>query len=155
GGTRPEPSRHDLAEALREVLAGQAVSIAETPVDGCLITAPTASVTDGPALTYHRDIAPMLFRHCSPCPRPDTAAPISLLTYADAGAHAEMRSEVVQDGRMPPWSAHPKHGTFQNDPSLTKAEKGVLVRWVRSGRPEGDPKDAPSPPEFSTSKWRI
>lgn len=155
GGTRPEPSRHDLAEALREALAGQPVSLAETLVDGCLITAPPAPPTDAPIPTFYRDVAPVLFRHCSRCHRPDAAAPFSLFTCADATAQAEMIAEVVIDQRMPPWSAHSKPGTFQNDPSLTQAERDTLVRWVRTGRVAGNPEDAPAPPEPPTSKWRI
>jgi len=37
GVSRPEPSRHDLAEALRSVLAGQPVELARTEAVGCSI----------------------------------------------------------------------------------------------------------------------
>ncbi len=155
GGARPEPTRRDLEEALQEVLAGRVVSVAETPVDGCLITAPEPLTTDRPAPTFHKHVAPILNRRCVNCHRPSTAAPFSLLSFKDAAAQAEMLAEVVLDQRMPPWYAHAKHGKFQNDPSLTRNERDTLVRWVRSGRAEGNPQDAPAAPEFATSKWRI
>ncbi len=155
GGSRPEPTRRDLEEALNDVLAGREVSVAQTPVDGCLITAPEPFAADRPAPTFHKDVAPILNKRCVVCHRADAAAPFALLSFADAAAHAEMLAEVVVDQRMPPWYAHAKPGTFQNDPSLTRAERETLVRWVRSGRGEGDPKDAPAPPELPTSKWRI
>ena len=66
-----------------------------------------------------------------------------------------MLAEVVIDQRMPPWYANPKHGSFQNDPSLTQAERETIVRWVRSGRAEGNPADALPLPDPPTSKWRI
>lgn len=156
GGSRPEPTRRDLEEALNDVLADRAVSVAQTPVDGCLITAPEPLASDNsPAPTFHKDVAPILNKRCVTCHRADAAAPFSLLSFSDAAAHAEMLAEVVIDQRMPPWYAQAKSGTFQNDPSLTRAERDTLVRWVRSGRGEGDPKDAPPPPNLPTSKWRI
>jgi thiol-disulfide isomerase/thioredoxin len=155
GGSRPEPTRRDLDEALQEVLAGRAVSVAETPVDGCLITAPEHIAADRPVPTFHKDVAPILNRRCVSCHRPGTAAPFSLLSFSDATAQAEMLAEVVVDQRMPPWFANSKHGKFQNDPSLTRTERETLVRWVRSGRAEGNPQDAPAAPELSKSKWRI
>lgn len=155
GGARPEPTRRDLEEALRELLAGQPVSVATTTVDGCLITSPEPLATNGPAPTFHKEVAPILSRRCVNCHRPGTAAPFSLLDHKDAAANAEMIAEVVVDQRMPPWFANPKHGKFQNDPSLTRDERDTLVRWVRTGRAVGDPNDAPPSPKFNDSKWRI
>src|SRR5688572_17520429 len=34
-------------------------------------------------LTFTKDIAPIVFTHCSGCHRPGQAAPFSLLTFAD------------------------------------------------------------------------
>ena len=155
GGTRPEPTRRDLEEAIREVLQGDAVSVAETPVDGCLIESPPPVAANLPAPTYHRDVAPILQRRCVVCHIPGTAAPFSLQTFDEAASHAEMMAEVAVDQTMPPWYANPRHGKFQNDPSLTKAERDTLIRWVRSGRAEGDrPESAPAKPA-TPPRWRI
>lgn len=154
GGARPEPTRHDLAEALREILAGQAVSAPQTAVDGCAIESPPAPTTQ-PVVTYHRDVAPILNRRCTNCHTAGTAAPFKLETYAEAIAHAEMMAEVVVDQTMPPWYANPRHGKFQNDPSLTSAERDTLVRWVKSGRAEGDAADSAELKPAKSSKWRI
>ncbi|MDB5386655.1 MAG: thiol-disulfide isomerase-like thioredoxin [Planctomycetaceae bacterium] len=155
GGARPEPSRRDLEEALNDVLENREVRVSQTTVDGCLITTPAIVSKSEPIPTFHQDIAPILQQRCVSCHRPNTAAPFSLLTFADAQAQAEMLAEVVVDQRMPPWYANPKHGTFQNDPSLSKAERDTLVRWVRTGRIEGKPPETPVNSELSTSKWRI
>lgn len=155
GGARPEPSRRDLELALEDVLAGRPVAVAETPVDGCLITRPTPSSTDKPPPTFHADVQPILARRCGNCHREGTAAPFALATYADAAANAEMIAEVVLDQRMPPWYAHSAHGTFQNDPSLTPAERDTLVRWARSDRPAGEPQGTPEPVAAPSSGWRI
>lgn len=155
GGAKPEPTRRDLEEALRELLGGKPVSVATTTVDGCAITSPEPIDLKSPVPTFSRDIAPILNRRCVNCHRPGTAAPFALLEFKDAAANAEMIAEVVTDQRMPPWYANPKHGKFQNDPSLTRDERDTLVRWVRTGRTAGDPNDAPPAPKFDDSKWRI
>ena len=155
GGARPEPTRRDLEEALRELLTGNEISVATTTVDGCLVTAPEPLAVDRPAPAFHKEVAPILNRRCVNCHRPGTAAPFSLLNYKDAAANAEMLAEVVIDQRMPPWFANPKHGKFQNDPSLTREERDTLVRWVRTGRTAGDSRDAQPAPKFDAFKWRI
>lgn len=138
GGTRPEPSRKDLNIALQQLLAGEAVEVSETAVDGCEITPPAPLNTAGIALPeYHRDIAPLLNRKCNHCHRFGTAAPFSLQTLADVSANASMIGSVVQNETMPPWYASSRHGRFQNDPSLTVDEKSMLLRWINNGRPEG------------------
>lgn len=155
GGSRPEPSRHDLQEALEDLLAGRPVAVPETPVDGCLVTAPMKPDPGAPIPAFHQDIAPILHRRCVSCHRPGTAAPFPLMTYEQVTAQAEMVAEVVRDERMPPWYAHSKHGTFQNDPSLTKDERTTLLRWVDSGRLQGRPGDSPPSLETEAPEWRI
>jgi hypothetical protein len=155
GGTRPEPTRRDLEEALQEVLDGRAVTVAETPVDGCPITKPMSFDKNEAAPTFYRDVAPILYKRCVSCHHSGTAAPFALLTYSDVLAQAEMMAEVVRDERMPPWFANSRHGTFQNDPSLSRLERETLMTWVASGRVEGDPEDGPAIPSFPDSKWRI
>ena len=81
GGALPAPRRHDLAEALEELLAGRDISVATTPVDGCLITRPNDDVS-ARSVTYHRDVAPIVEKSCVSCHQPGTAAPFSLQTYA-------------------------------------------------------------------------
>ncbi len=155
GGTRPEPTRRDLEEALNELLEDRTVSVAETPTDGCLIQIPDSSFDDRPALTFYKDVAPILNQRCVGCHRPEASAPFALTTFLETASHAEMLVEVVADQRMPPWYANPKHGTFQNDTSLSRDEREVLIRWVKCGCREGDPQDAPPDPESPKSKWRI
>lgn len=155
GGSRAAPTRRDLEQAILEVLEGTAVSVAETTVDGCLITAYEPLAEDAPAPTFHKDVAPIIYQRCVQCHRENAAGPFPLTSYAEVKSHAEMIAEVVADQTMPPWFANSKHGKFQNDPSLSREERDTVVAWVRSGRKEGDPSDAPTPPEFPSSAWRI
>jgi len=164
GGSRPEPTRKDLEEALRQLLSGEPITVTETPVDGCEITHP-APLNSGDAngLEYHHDIEPLLDRKCNNCHHPGTAAPFSLRTFAEVSANAAMIARVVQDETMPPWFASARHGKFQNDPSLTRNEKTTLLRWINAGCREGDPSAAESHEYLHTDSaaadssdgWRI
>jgi hypothetical protein len=154
GVTRKEPTRHDLKEALEEVLAGKKVSVPETPVDGCLITRSDLPRPEKP-VTYAEDVAPILMKHCARCHRPGAGAPFSLVTYEQTRSRGKMIAEVVREGRMPPWFAAPGHGRFANDPSLTARERELVQQWVAGGRMPGDLKKAPEPPPARTEKWGI
>jgi hypothetical protein len=107
-----------------------------------------------PEVTFHRDVEPVLQKHCQGCHRPGEAAPFSLLTYKDARPWARAIREAVQSRKMPPWFADPAHGRFDNDRRLRPAEIATIASWVDAGAPEGDPADAPSPVRF-TNDWKI
>ena len=59
-----------------------------------------------------------------------------------------MIREVVDEKRMPPWHADPKHtGKFSNDRSLAKEDTRHAAGWIDQGCPQGDDKDLPAPGE--------
>ena len=149
---RDEPRRHDLREALDELIAGKKVSVPETELAGCLIS-PVAKDNKGD-ITYGKHVAPLLQKHCTECHHPGTAAPFSLLTYDDAVNWAAMIREVVLMRTMPPWHADPRFGHFANERRLAQDEIEVLTAWVAAGTPRGDRKDMPPVPEY-TEGWRI
>ena len=152
GRRRSEPSRHDLVEAIEELLNGQSVSVDETPVAGCFIDRdPAGEVSE---LTYNRDIAPILARHCMECHRPGQIGPFSLSGYDDAVAWADTIGERMSEGAMPPWHADPAHGKFANERRLSDAEKQTLLAWIDSDRAEGDSADLMPLPEFAAD-WTI
>src|SRR6516162_4880254 len=150
---RPQAKRHDLAEALKEVLAGKKVTVAKTPVAGCVIARKTTPKKEGP-VTYAKDISRILQKNCQDCHRPGQIGPMSLLTYRDARAWSETIKEVVTDRRMPPWYADPRYGHFSNDRSLPAKEREALLAWVDQGMPKGDDKDLP-PPRVFPEVWKI
>lgn len=154
GGVKPNRGREDLKEAIEDVLAGRDVRVAETPVDGCLITfqdVPTLDYT----VTFAEHIAPILQQHCQECHHENTSAPFNLLTYEDVSSQGEMIAEVVREKRMPPCYSAAEHGTFINHREMTAEEIARVINWVNSGMKQGDPSKAPRPIEFSSSKWRI
>lgn len=149
---REKAEREDLKIAATELLDGKPVSVPVTAVEGCLISrAKTASTA---AVTFHKDVEPILQQRCQECHHAGTAAPFSLLTYDDAVNWSAMIKEVVQERRMPPWHADPRYSHFSNDRSLTAAQMKTLTAWVDQGTVEGKADEAPPAKEFAEG-WRI
>ncbi len=153
GIKRSEPTRRDLFEALEDTLAGKPVRVAKTDVAGCIISR-TVKPKDEGSVTFTRDVAPIVQNHCQECHRPSQVGPMSLLTYEDALSWSAMIREVVEEKRMPPWHADPKHGKFANDRSLSEKDRTTLLSWIDQKCPKGDPKDMPKPKTFAEG-WRI
>ena len=106
------------------------------------------------ALTFSKDVAPILQKHCQQCHRPGEIAPMSLLTYSDARPWAKAIRQAVMTKKMPPWFADSRYGHFSNNISLAPAEIATLVSWVDGGATEGNPSDLPSPVAFADG-WSI
>jgi peroxiredoxin/mono/diheme cytochrome c family protein len=153
GIKRSQPRRRDLAVALEELLAGRPISRPRTTAVGCRIGRAPRAQPQG-EITYARQISRILQKRCVECHRPGEAAPFPLTDYKEAAGWAAMIREVIQEGRMPPWSAESRHGEFRNDPRLTEAEKRLIFQWIDNGCPEGDPADLPASASF-VKGWRI
>ena len=153
GFHRDTARRSDLEQAVQEILAGKAVSIPQTQVEGCKITRQSRRERTRPT-TYAQDAAAILHQRCAGCHHPDTAAPFSLLTYQDAKQRAEMIREVVADRSMPPWDADARFGNFQNDLRLPQHEIDTLLAWIDEGEPLGEESDLADPPKF-VAGWQI
>ena len=84
------------------------------------------------------------------CHRPNTFAPMSLLTYEEARPWAKSIKQKVVAREMPPWYIDKNVGihNFKNDVSLTDQEIATLVKWADNGAPKGNPADMPPPRKF-------
>lgn len=150
---KPAADRNDLQKALDELLSSKPVSVPETEAIGCLIGRDREPAAH-PAVTYTKDVAPILNKRCVVCHRPNQIAPFALTSYQEAVGWADMIAEVTEINRMPPWHADPKYGSFLNDARLSGEEKHVLAQWAAIGAPEGAPKELPVPPTLADG-WMI
>ena len=103
---------------------------------------------DSTAVTFNKDVLPVLQKNCQSCHRPGEIAPMSFLTYKDARPWAKAIKAAVVSRKMPPWFADPKYGHFANDRTLSDSTISTLVAWADNGALEGDAKDAPPPVTF-------
>jgi hypothetical protein len=108
--------------------------------------------------TFTRDIAPIFQEKCQNCHRKGEMAPMSLVTYDESRPWAKAIKERVVTRQMPPWHLDKTVGIkdFQNDISLSDGQIAMIVRWVDSGAPQGDPKDMPAPKEWPNNDgWQL
>lgn len=150
---RQAATSHDLLDAMLALAAGREIESPVTEPIGCLFER-RGSVSEDGAVTYTRDIAPILFANCAECHRPGEVAPFSLLSYADAAKRAEWISEVTRKRLMPPWRAEIGHGHFLDERQLTEKEIALIDTWAAAGAPKGDEADLPPTPQFA-SGWRL
>jgi hypothetical protein len=115
-----------------------------------------------PAVTFARDIAPILQRSCQNCHRPDGVAPMPLVTYEEVRPWARAIKQRTglgpRPGVMPPWYIEKNVGIqhYKHDPSLSDEEVARIARWVDTGAPLGNPSDLPPPRTFQDdSVWTI
>jgi hypothetical protein len=110
----------------------------------------SAQAADKSAPTFTKDIAPIFQEKCEACHRPDSIAPMSLVTFEEARPWARSIKTRVTARQMPPWHIDKSVGIqkFQNDRSLTDQQIELINAWVDAGAPKGDPKDMPAPVQW-------
>lgn len=102
------------------------------------------------AVTFHKDVEPILQKSCQMCHQPGGIAPFSMMTYADAKPYAADMVLQTQKRVMPPWGAQstsectPRFG-WKHDLRLSDQEIATIKAWHDGGDWEGNPSDAPPP----------
>lgn len=123
-----------------------------------LSAAMVAAFASAQDVTFTKDVAPILQQHCQSCHRPNTFAPMSLLTYEEARPWAKSIKQKVVAREMPPWYIDRNVGIshFKNDASLTDQEISTLVKWADGGAPKGNAADMPPLRKFEDDdKWHM
>src|SRR5262245_3580482 len=115
---------------------------------------PAQADDDAGAITFVRQVAPIVFEKCAPCHHPGNAAPFSLLTYDDVRRRAGQILEVTRSRFMPPWLPGQDDAVFDGARRLTNGERQILEQWVASGTLRGNEAHAPSMPVFDEG-WQL
>jgi hypothetical protein len=112
---------------------------------------------DPAAVTFSKDVAPLLVDRCGMCHHPGGSAPFSLLTYADAKRRATQIATVTANRFMPPWKADPADGPFIGQHPLSASEIAMLRRWADTGARPGDaPESSVVSRQFQwTEGWQL
>ncbi|MAC70742.1 MAG: hypothetical protein CMP84_11115 [Gammaproteobacteria bacterium] len=109
-------------------------------------------------VTWSGEVAAIFQEKCQECHRPNSIAPMSLLTYEEAKLFAPVIRFRVENRVMPPWHVNPQVGIqdFANDRGLSDKERAAILAWVDQGAPEGDASEAPVPLDFNDALvWRL
>lgn len=115
-----------------------------------------SSSSDQTAISFNKDIAPIIHKNCASCHRQGEAGPFALITYEDVRSKAKTIAKVVSKGLMPPWPADTSYSRFVGEKILPFHEKQLLLDWIAQGCVEGDSRIKPDVPLFpSLSKLRT
>lgn len=111
----------------------------------CVLTVVAFSCAAASKPEFAKDVAGIIQKNCEGCHRPGQIGPFPLTNYKEVSTFATEIKRVVSERRMPPWSAVPGHGKFQNERRLSAQEISTITAWVDAGAPLGDKKDLPAP----------
>lgn len=153
GQKKEAASKPFLEDAIKAAILGRPIVIPKTTPVGCLLEDPPNKTKSG-SVTYTRDIAPIIQANCAACHRPNQSGPFPLLTYDDVSGHANQILEVTRSRFMPPWKPAPGFTRLLDELRLTEHQLSLLDVWVKSGKPEGDPKDLPVAVQH-VEGWRL
>ncbi len=155
---RSKVFRQDVRDTLTALLAGKPVPRPRTLAFGCVIFRGRAQSNETrlAAVTYTRDVAPILYKNCLACHRTGETAPFALETYPQARIWATAIKDYTARRLMPPWKAAPGYGDFHDSKTLSDKEIALLAQWADSGAPRGNLKDLPPRPKFPPAgEWRL
>ena len=125
---------------------------------GFLIALAACGGDDGGAppvegVTWYRDVAPIVAKHCMGCHKDGGIGPFLLTSYDDAAPIAPQLLAAIETGVMPPFDARetsdcaPRHG-WQDDPRLSPSELATLRAWIADGTQAGEVAAVPTPPIY-------
>jgi hypothetical protein len=106
------------------------------------------------ALTFNKEIAPIIFHNCVPCHRPGQSAPFNLLSHEEARKKAKLIAEVTGRRYMPPWLPERGYGDFADERRLSADEIGIIKQWFDEGAVEGQASDLPPLPKWPEG-WEL
>jgi hypothetical protein len=133
---------------MRVHLAGKAFIATAATFVAVMAASVSAAAPPGDApVTFTKDVAPIFQAKCEACHRPNSVAPMSLMTFEEVRPWARSIKARVASKQMPPWHIDKTVGIqhFENDRSLSNDQIDTIVRWVDAGAPMGDLKDMPAP----------
>ena len=99
-------------------------------------------------VTFHEDIAPIIYAECTECHRVGEIGPMPFTTYEEVAAYGDWIEYVTQTNYMPPWTPDHTYSSLRGERFLTDAQKALISAWVDQGKPEGNPDNNPGLPNF-------
>src|SRR4051812_46546811 len=66
-------------------------------------------------VTFHQDVAPIVWKNCTSCHRKGESGPFELVTYEQVKKHAAQMAKVTASRFMPPWLPEKGFGGFADE----------------------------------------
>ena len=126
------------------------------PVGDALVSGPAIEYANYEALSYSKDIAPILEKNCVSCHHDGAIAPWSMSSHAMVRGWSPMMREVVMTRRMPPGQIDSHQGkAFEDIAGLTTAEQQKLISWIDQGARKDDAADPLAALTFNDPKFSL
>src|SRR4051794_10673535 len=88
---------------------------------------------DQDRFVFSKDIAPIIFKNCTPCHRPGSGAPFDLIAYDDVKKHLHTVQLAVNEKLMPPWPADTGYSHFRDEKVMSASDLNKLNEWISQG----------------------
>jgi hypothetical protein len=114
---------------------------------------PSQDAGGSKTVTWHDDVAPIIFEHCVRCHQQGGIGPFALDSYEQAELWAYSIKASTQARTMPPFLASNNGdcNTFKHANWLSDTKIDTLADWADNGRLEGEPpSEAPIAPTLPT-----
>jgi hypothetical protein len=103
-----------------------------------------------PAVSWHRDVQPLVAEKCGGCHTAQGIAPFSMDGYADAKPWAEAMAEMTGKRAMPPWPPSQDCAPLLHPRTLSDDQIALIAAWAKAGAPEGTRPATPLQPQNVT-----
>lgn len=134
---KPKASNHYLRDALTAVVAGKQIAANAPEAPGCLISYPAADAHAKTPVSYSKEVAPILEKHCVSCHHDGGIGPWAMTNHAMVQGWSRMMKEVLMTRRMPPgqFDAHASKPML-DAVDVSPEELQTLVHWIDAGAPK-------------------
>ncbi|MEQ8954671.1 MAG: hypothetical protein RL120_11105 [Gammaproteobacteria bacterium] len=144
----------NVEATLQAVLAGDNPDLTAVATNGTRIQ--YSDIQAHAALSYERDIAPIIADNCAECHRDGGIAPFAMDSKLAVKGWSPMIREVVMTKRMPPGQIDNKVGyKMANEMNLSDDEMQKLVRWINAGANTDSAADPLAELAWPDTKWRV
>lgn len=99
-------------------------------------------------VNFTEHVAPILYKNCVVCHRPNGGAHFDLVTYKDARKYGGALAYVTRERMMPPWPADPHYTEFAGQRIMEERDIQMLEKWVKDGFLPGPEDKMPALPDF-------
>ena len=112
---------------------------------------PLSPLVGQDAVTYTKDISPIIYNNCTVCHREGEIGPFPLTNFEEVRDEAYTILHVTRKGTMPPWMPDREFSNHKllGERGLTDQEIDTIAQWVEAEMPEGDPAFEAPMPEFT------
>ena len=149
------PADKHLTDAIDAVLAGKSIASAVVKTKGQPVSYPELKTHTAAAISYSKDVAPMLAENCARCHREGGIAPFAMNSYSMVKGFSPMIREVVLTKRMPPGQVDPHIGHFKETYTLSPEQTQKLVHWIEAGTKQDGAVDPLTQLQWPATKWAL